>query len=70
MQHNKIIKLKNNKSLSKVIITGPQWGRQVQTVWRKETYTYHPRENMKDTCTFKSKHQDEIGKIYKKYTCN
>ena len=25
---------------------------------------------MKDTCTFKSKHLDEIHKIKKKYTCN
>ena len=27
-------------------------------------------ENMKDTCTFKSKHLDEIHKINKKYNCN
>ena len=30
----------------------------------------HLCENMKDTCTFKSKHLDEIHKINKKYNCN
>ena len=27
-------------------------------------------ENMKDTCTFKSKHLDKIRKINKKYNCD
>ena len=30
----------------------------------------HLCENMKDTCTFKSKHLNEIHKINKKYNCN
>ena len=30
----------------------------------------HLCENMNDTCTFKSKHLDEIHKINKKYNCN
>ena len=30
----------------------------------------HLYENMKDTCTFKSKYLDEIDKISKKYICN
>ena len=30
----------------------------------------HLCENVKDTCTFKSKHLDEIHKINKKYKCN
>ena len=29
----------------------------------------HLRENMKDTCTFKSKHLNEVHKIDKKYNC-
>ena len=31
---------------------------------------FHLCENMKDTCTFKSKHLDEIHTINKKYNCN
>ena len=30
----------------------------------------HLYENMKDTCTFKSKHLNELHKINKKYNCN
>ena len=30
----------------------------------------HLCENMKDTCTFKSKHLNEVHKINKKYNCN
>ena len=30
----------------------------------------HLSENMKDTCTFKSKHLHEVHKINKKYNCN
>ena len=30
----------------------------------------HLCENIKDTCTFKSKHLDEIHKINKNYNCN
>ena len=30
----------------------------------------HLCENMKDTCTFKSKHLNEVYKINKKYNCN
>ena len=30
----------------------------------------HLRENMKDTCTFKSKHLNVVHKINKKYNCN
>ena len=30
----------------------------------------HLCENMKDTCTFKSKHLDKVHKINKKYNCN
>ena len=30
----------------------------------------HLCENIKDTCTFKSKHLDEIHKINKEYNCN
>ena len=32
--------------------------------------TCHFRENMKGTCTFKSKHLNEVYKINKKYHCN
>ena len=31
---------------------------------------YHLCENMKDTCTFKSKHLNEVHKINKEYNCN
>ena len=30
----------------------------------------HLYENMKDRCTFKSKHLNEVHKINKKYNCN
>ena len=30
----------------------------------------HLCENMKDMCTFKSKHLNEVHKINKKYNCN
>ena len=30
----------------------------------------HLCKNMKDTCTFKSKHLNEVNKIIKKYNCN
>ena len=30
----------------------------------------HLCENVKDTCTFKSKHLNEVHKINKKYNCN
>ena len=30
----------------------------------------HLCENMKDTCTFKGKHLNEVYKINKKYNCN
>ena len=30
----------------------------------------HLCENMKHTCTFKSKHLNEVHKINKKYNCN
>ena len=30
----------------------------------------HLRKNMKDTCTFKSKHLNQVHKINKEYNCN
>ena len=67
-----MIGFKNNKNLKAHFVRSQL--PDLDEVGRSKPYggkrpPYHLCENMKDTCTFKSKHLDEIHKI-SKYNCN
>ena len=68
-----MIGLKNNKNLQAHLVRSQlpdldELGR--SKLFGGKRHPCHLCENMKGTCTFKSKHLDEIHKISKKYNCN
>ena len=68
-----VIGFKNNKNLkthlvSSQLLDSDEEGRYKPCGGKRPPC--HLSENMKDTCTFKSKHLDEIHKINEKYNCN
>ena len=67
-----LVGFKNNKSLKAHLVRSQvpdlnQVGRSKSCGGKRPC---HLCENIRDTCTFKSKHLDEIHKINKNYNCN
>ena len=67
-----LVGCKNNKSLKAHLVRSQvpdlnQVGRSKSCGGKRPC---HLCENIRDTCTFKSKHLDEIHKINKNYNCN
>ena len=68
-----LIGFKNNKSLKAHLVRSqlPELDEVGKSKSRREKRPpCHLCENIRDTCTFKSKHLDEIHKINKNYNCN